>query len=449
MKKLLASILVAALCLTIVGCSANTGDSSNNAGSSSSETSGTPDNSSSAAPSETEKSKPITISFWNGYTGPDGEILMDYIDEFNKENPYGITVEMDINAEFLTKIAAAFAGGKAPDMVLGPSSFKDQYPNYLIDMNEVFSATSLKKEDWISSYIDTCSLNDTLYVLPLQITGRFMYWNKDLFKAAGLDPEKGPSNYDEWAKWASLITDKDKNIYGSGVPYDSVFNTVHLLQRMGGLFIDYDSNNKLTPRFKDNKGYAYFLNWYSGMAKSGDNPLERDTDSMMKAGQIGITLSGAYLTTGLDEAGINYGISQLPNGDAGSQDPNSVGGLSVTTSASEDAKLAAFRFMEWWYNGYSNTETTGILNWSLSNGYPSLYIPAINDQRYQSSEKLAAMTNPDQNAVTTYLAPKEFTKTFELVMEVIGPLIESVASSGADVNEALDEAQIKAESFIG
>lgn len=215
MKKLLASILVAALCLTIVGCSANTGDSSNNAGSSSSETSGTPDNSSSAAPSETEKSKPITISFWNGYTGPDGEILMDYIDEFNKENPYGITVEMDINAEFLTKIAAAFAGGKAPDMVLGPSSFKDQYPNYLIDMNEVFSATSLKKEDWISSYIDTCSLNDTLYVLPLQITGRFMYWNKDLFKAAGLDPEKGPSNYDEWAKWASLITDKDKNIYGS------------------------------------------------------------------------------------------------------------------------------------------------------------------------------------------------------------------------------------------
>ncbi len=446
MKKLVAIVLVAVFCLTIVGCSSSTGDSSNNAPSS--KPSGTTDNSSNAVPSETEKSKPITISFWNGYTGPDGEILMEYIDKFNNENPYDITVEMDINAEFLTKIAAAFAGGKAPDMVLGPSSFKDQYPNYLIDMNEVFSTTSLKKEDWVSSYIDTCSLDDILYVLPLQITGRFMYWNKDLFAAAGLDPEKGPSSYDEWAEWASLITDKDKNVYGSGVPYDSVFNTVHLLQRMGGLFIDYDSNNKLTPRFKDNKGYAYFLNWYSGMTKSGDNPLERDTDSMMKAGQIGITLSGAYLTTGLEDAGIDYGISQLPYGDGGAQEPNSVGGLSVTTSASEEAKLAAFRFIEWWYNGDDNTETTGILNWSLANGYPSLYIPAINDQRYQSSEKLAAMTSPNEDVITTYLAPKEFTKTFELVMEVIGPMIETVASSGTDVNEALNEAQKNAEVFI-
>ncbi len=434
MKKLVAIILVAALCFTFVACSGSNGNNNGSSGPSGS--------------SSTELYDPVTISFWNGYTGPDGEILTDYVDKFNKTNPYGITVEMDINAQFLTKIAAAFAGGKAPDMVLGPSSFKDQYPNYLIDMNEVFQATDLKKEDWISSYLDVCSDSNKLYVLPLQITGRFMYWNKDLFKAAGLDPEKGPSSYDEWAKWAALITDKDKNIYGSGVPYNSIFNTVHLLQRMGGLFIDYDSSNKLVPKFKGNKGYEYFLNWYGGMLKSGDNPLESDMDSMMKAGRIGITLSGAFLSSGLDEAGINYGISQLPNGDAGSQNPCSVGGLSVTTSASEKAKLAAFRFMEWWYKGDANTEIPGILNWSLANGYPSCYNPAINDQKYQSSEKLAAMTNSDKNAVTTYLAPKEFTKTFELSNEVIEFMIESVVSGGVDVNKALDEAQTKAQSYL-
>lgn len=453
MKRWLALFLVLTLCMTFVGCSNGNKGGSNNNDSVSSGPSGSTDKSSGTASdskgnsNDSKSVKPIAISFWNGYTGSDGEVLMEYVEKFNKENPYGITVEMDINAEFLTKIAAAFAGGKAPDLVLGPSSFKDQYPNYIIDMNEIFTVTSLKKENWVSSYLDTCSVGDILYVLPMQITGRFMYWNKDLFKAAGLDPEKGPSTYEEWAEWASRITDKSKNIYGSGVPYDSVFNTCHLLQRMGGLFVDFDENNKLTPRFKDNEGYAYFLNWYNGMIKSGDNPIERDTDSMMIAGRIGITVSGAYLSTGLDSAGINYGVAQLPNGGAGIQNPNSVGGFSVTTSASEDAKLAAFKFLEWWYNGDENTEVSAILNWSLANGFPSLYIPAINDSRYQSSSKLAAMTGP-QNAVTTYLTPKEFTKTYELLMEVVGPMIEAVVSGNMDAYKALEEAQKKAETLI-
>ncbi len=444
MKKLLAIILAVSLCISIAGCSGSNNNSSEN----SSAVSSSSGDSTTSAPADTVKSEPITISFWNGFTGPDGEILTEYVDKFNETNPYGITIEMDINAQFLQKIAAAFAGGQAPDMILGPSSFKDTYPDYLADMNEVFTATSLKKEDFSGDYIDNCTAGSKLCVLPYQVTGRYMYWNKDLFKAAGLDPEKGPATYEEWAQFASKITNKDKNIYGSGVPYSQVFTTVHILQRMGGLFVDYDSNNKLTPRFKDNEGYAKFLNWLSGMVKSKDNPLEKDTDSMMKAGQLGITASGAYLSPALDAAGINYGVAQLPYDEAGPMNPCSIAGLAVTSSASPEAKQAAFRFVEWWFKGDKNTETSGILNWSLTNGYPSFYTPAINDADYQASPKLAAMTCTDANAASTYLAPKEFVKTFELANEVIEIMIESVVTGGKDVNQALNEAQTKTESYL-
>jgi len=446
MKRLVAIVLIAVMCIALFGCSNSTGGNSNNSTTKSAETTGAANTTAKA--SETEKSKPITISFWNGWTGADGEILTEYVDKFNKVNPYNITVEMDINAEFLTKIAAAFAGGSAPDMILGASNFKDQYTDYLTDMNELFSATALKKEDWMSNYVDLCTINNKLLVLPFQVTGRFMYWNKDLFKAAGLDPEKGPSTYDEWAKWAALITKEDANVYGSGVPYGGIYSTVHLIQRMGGLMIDYDQSKKLVPRFKDNKGYAYFLNWLNGMIKSGDNPKETDTDSMMKAGQLGITISGAWLSSGLEQAGINYGVSQLPYGDAGPQNPCSIAGYCVTTSASEEAKRAAYRFIEWWYKGYADTETTGILNWSLTCGFPSFYLPAINDPRYQASKKLAAMTNTDKNANTTYLAPAEFTQTFQLANEVAQIMIEAVISGGKTPDKALEEAQTKAATFI-
>ena len=45
---------------------------------------------------------PVTVTFWNGWTGSDGDVLIEMVDEFNRTNPYNIHVEMDINADFQT-----------------------------------------------------------------------------------------------------------------------------------------------------------------------------------------------------------------------------------------------------------------------------------------------------------------------------------------------------------
>lgn len=300
MKRLAVFLLAVFFLLSAAGCDG--GNQSSDASDS-----GTSSVSTEVADSSEEgtEAEPITIQFWNGWTGADGEILTKYVEEFNSSNPYGITIEMDINPEFLTKIAAAFAGDQGPDFVLAPSVFKDQYTDYLIDLNEIFDATELQKDDFISSYMDSCTTNDALYVLPFQVTGRYMYWNKDLFEKAGLDPEKGPESYEQWQEYAALITDPSANVYGSGLSYNSPMTNLQFLQRMGGLFVDYNDAGELTPRFKDNEGYAKFLSWFKAMLDSGDNPMETDTDSMMRAGQIGITASGPWLNAGLKESGIN------------------------------------------------------------------------------------------------------------------------------------------------
>ena len=147
-----------------------------------------------------ESYEPVTVKFWNGWSGNDGEVLMDMVDEFNDENPYNITIEMDINSDFQNKIAASFAADEGPDMIIGVHTYKFTYPDYLIDMNEVFDKTSLEKGDWVQSMMDTCSLDDKTYILPFQCTGRYMYWNKDLFEAAGLDPDTPPASYEECSR---------------------------------------------------------------------------------------------------------------------------------------------------------------------------------------------------------------------------------------------------------
>ena len=100
-------------------------------------------------------------------------------------------------------------------MILSSSAYRFTYGDYLQDVSDVFDKTDLNKDDFIQSYLDYCSDGDKTYFVPFQVVGYYMYWNKDLFKKAGLDPETPPTSWDEWQQDAAKISDSTQNIYGS------------------------------------------------------------------------------------------------------------------------------------------------------------------------------------------------------------------------------------------
>lgn len=91
-----------------------------------------------------------------------------------------------------------------------------------------------------------------------RLLARYMYWNKDLFEKAGLDPEKGPESYEQWQEYAALITDPSANVYGSGLSYNSPMTNLQFLQRMGGLFVDYNDAGSSHRGLKTMKGMLSF-----------------------------------------------------------------------------------------------------------------------------------------------------------------------------------------------
>ena len=90
-----------------------------------------------------ETNEPIAIQFWNGWSGSDGDVLIEMVDRFNETNPYNLTIEMDINSEFPNKIAAEFAADSGPQLILGANNFKDLYVGYLLPLNEIFAISTL------------------------------------------------------------------------------------------------------------------------------------------------------------------------------------------------------------------------------------------------------------------------------------------------------------------
>lgn len=394
-----------------------------------------------------EAAKPITIKFWNSFTGADGDQLVELVNRFNQNNQYGITVEMDISANFSDQLTSALAAGTGPALVLMSNAMRYQYDGYLQDVSDVFEQTGMDKSDFIQSYLDYCMDGDAMYLVPFQIVGYYMFWNKDLFAAAGLDPEKAPATWAEYAEYAAKLTDASKNIYGSGLCYNYPYQMAHVIQRFGGLAVS-QKDSKWQANFADNEGYAKFLTTFKKMLDDGMNPLEADTDPMMTAGQIGMTVSGPWITGGLDTAGINYGIALLPEGDAGDMNSVEVLGFGVPTVATDAEKMAAYRFIQWW-----NTEdaegNSPALEWATKNGFPAYTYSVQGKESYQSSEKLRITSSADPSAPTDFFVDSRFPDTGSMLHDVLAPLVQSVVFDNTDVNAALDTAQKTAEGIVG
>lgn len=399
------------------------------------------------AGSAEETSAGTTITFWNSFTGADGDMLVELVNRFNEENSYGITVDMDISSDFDSQLSTAFAAGTGPTMILSSSAYRFTYGDYMQDISDVFDKTELNKDDFIQSYLDYCSEGDSLYFVPFQIVGYYMYWNKDLFEAAGLDPETPPATWDEWEEFAGKISDESKNVYGSGISYDYGYQIAHIMQRFGGLAVT-DDNGSWKANFADNAGYIDFLNMYKNMVNNGDNPLEADTDSMMSAGQVGMTVGGPWVTAGLDTAGVNYGIGLIPQGAAGDMNSVEVLGFSVTTQASDAEKEAAYRFMEWW-NTENASGSSPALEWSVANGFPAYTYSVQEKDAYKESAKLSAMSAANPDAPTDFLVDSSFPGVNAIIAEVIPEMINAVAFSDTPANEVLGNAQTQADAIVG
>lgn len=399
-KKLIALLLASSMAFSLTACSSSA-TSENTA-----ETQETQEEQETVDETEQEtvetvdedQHENITITFWNAWVGSDGETLTELVNQFNKENPYGITVDMTITSSVTEMLQSSLPTGDAADLILGDTGCINRYSGYLQNIDSVFDETNLKKEDFLDSYLERCYGEDGhIYGLPFQIAEMCLFYNKDLFEQNGLDPEKPPVTWDEYLEDAETITDASNNVYGSGLYYCYQAQTGAFLQRFGGLVVDNTDDGKIKVNLTGNEGLKDGLNYFYNMYKSGNNPYEKDIDSMMLAGQIGMMINGGWLKAGLDDAGVNYGIAKVPVPTGENIDDYALSDMSnfyVTTSANEDETWAVKKFLEWWYMGNEGTAVDDTANsrWSLEMGYIAAYIPTINCDSYQANELLMRLS---------------------------------------------------------
>jgi sn-glycerol 3-phosphate transport system substrate-binding protein len=190
MKKRAVSFCMAAFMAAglLSGCSNQTG-SGNTAVSETKEEITT-----SAAPVTADTSgntQKTSITFWHSMGGVNGKAIDALVEKFNKENTSGITVEAQYQGSYddaINKLKSAQIGNMGADLV----QIYDIGTRFMIDSGWVMPMQQLIDEDkWDLSQVEPniaayYTVNGTLYSMPFNSSTPILYYNKDIFKKAGI-----------------------------------------------------------------------------------------------------------------------------------------------------------------------------------------------------------------------------------------------------------------------
>jgi multiple sugar transport system substrate-binding protein len=163
-----------------------------------------------ACSSGSTSSGPTTITYWHLWTDKFyGGIQDDLVNQFNKTNP-GFTVKSFRQGD-TGKFLAAVAAGNPPDVYMiptGPIQLAVQGGLMPLD-NYLKNSKIIKQSDFWPGIWKTCTFHGHVYCIPYDYDPYALFWNKDLFKQAGLDPNKPPTTWADLESYAKKLTKYD------------------------------------------------------------------------------------------------------------------------------------------------------------------------------------------------------------------------------------------------
>jgi ABC-type glycerol-3-phosphate transport system substrate-binding protein len=155
----------------------------------------------------------VTLGVLNENWGDIYNNLMVVIgDDYSKTNP-SVKIDWNFDPDWTTKLTTQLAANTPPDAtIMRPGQLATlARKGSLVDLSSLVQETGLKREDFVVPIYDSGTYDGKLYAIPGGADYIAMYYSKDVLKAAGLDPEKPPTTFDELIAQSKQILQKDTN----------------------------------------------------------------------------------------------------------------------------------------------------------------------------------------------------------------------------------------------
>jgi multiple sugar transport system substrate-binding protein len=364
-----------AIALVIAGCSSSKGSKASQTGAASSPTSSTPSSAASTTTGGGAASSPAAPAGSTQSSGPgvdDGTKLTlwtraatqvqskQLADAYNATHKNQVELTVVPTDSYAPKVAAAAGAGGLPDMFASDVVFA---PNYVAqglyqDLTAEIDALPFKAS-LAPSAITSGVLKGKEYVIPHVMDLSVLFYNKDLFTKAGLDPNKPPATLAEFASDATAISKLGKGIYGTffggdcGGCLEFTWWPTAWADVQEVMNADGTAGNFASPEMKS----IYKI--YRGLVEAGVTEPSTKTETgatwtgLFPKGNIGI-MPMPSSTLGSMPAGMNIGVAPIPGVDGGQS--TFVGGDSIGVSKDSKHLQQAWNFLAWTVGDYAQVE---------------------------------------------------------------------------------------------
>ena len=261
------------------------------------------------------------LTFWNGFTGPDRPSVEAITAEFTAANPNS-PVAMDIMPwdSLMQKLLTSLGSGSGPDIVAINFAEVPKFAasGYVADVTDhLTAANDLDPANWAEGLRDVLLVDGRYYAVPMNYATVMMYYNKDLFAAAGLDPNTPPKTWDEWIAAIRATTKTEGEAqYGLTLPdHQTIPNWPILLWGNGA---DIVSNG--AAGLTDPKALEALKMWSDLVVNEKISPVGltgAEADKLFETGKAAMGITGPWMTNGFTAAGLNYDVAPIPAGPAG------------------------------------------------------------------------------------------------------------------------------------
>lgn len=381
----------------------------------------------------------MAIEMWSPFTGPDGDEMTALADRFSAENTCGITVSHVAQPDYQQKLEAAAAAGGLPAMtavhatriaaLVSRNVLKPFGPEAMAVFGDDFGS-EFPEELW-----SVGEIKGERYSIPLDVHPLIMFYNKDLFAAAGIEePGTEPWTREEFEDALAKLEASGVTPLSLGNAFQAAALFQALIRQYGGSLTDeagatatYNSEAgvKALEKIKELRD-----KYTPDIAGTGDPEV-----NFFKEGNVGMTFHGPWWISDLQKLDF-VGFAPLPT--IGDQ-PATWGGSHHLALTSDDpaTQAAAAVWIKWLSDNSAEWAAAG-------------QVPAR--QSVRDDPNLSSVAAPIAQVVESanmVALPTQAAGLEGALWDQFGPVIDAfLAGDVTDAKAALDEAVAKSQQVM-
>ena len=393
--------------------------------------------------------EPIKIQFWHAMSAKRMKAVDRIIEGFHAAYP-NIRIEPQFTgsyAETLSKAIAAVRAGEAPHIVqvyeVGTQTMLDS--GAIVPLFELEKPGEVDWDNVIGPILGYYSIEGKLFSMPFNSSTSMLYYNKDIFEKAGLDPNVPPKTFDDVLEMGKKIVESGAAPYGISFGWPSwQFEQAHTLHAQFFTNNENGRKGRATEAFFNKEFGVKVVEKWTEWAKAGvfyyGGPEYKANDAFL-AGQIAMLQQSTSSAGSISKAAkFNVGTAFLPIFEGYPKGSSVIGGATLWTMKghTQEEYDAVWEFYKWL------VRTDVAAQWHKDTGY----FPATKSAVKQLEDEGWFKENPNFFTAFDQILSGEkvpasqgvLLGNFPEIRQYVRTAIEKATSGQMSSKDALDEA---------